>query len=67
MGNFITKVLLDCLRIGESVFNYVVQQSGGNGNVVEPHVGKDVCDLERMNEIRFARSAFLTSMLARRK
>jgi hypothetical protein len=54
VGNFITKVLLDCLRIGEGVFDDIVQESGRNGDVIEAHVGENVGHFERMDEVGFA-------------
>ena len=42
-----------------------MQQPDGDGGLVEPHVGQDVGDVERMDEVRLARAAHLSAMLAR--
>ena len=59
--------LLDALDGGERVFDDVVQQPGGDGDDVEPHVGEDVGDLERMHEVRLAGVAHLSLVLERRE
>jgi len=59
--------LLDALDAGERVFHHVVQQAGGDRDRVEPHVGEDVGDLERVDEVGLARVTHLTPMLHREK
>ena len=63
----VAEVLLQRLFCCESVFQYIVQETHCNRRFVEPHVGEDVGDVERMDEIRLAGAAHLSSMLARRK
>ena len=59
--------LADLFRGGERVFDDVVQQAGGNADGVELHVGEDVGDLERMDEVGLARMAHLSLVLQGRK
>ena len=67
MRYLVTKIFADRLGIDDGVFNDVVQQTGRNRHRIEPHVGENVCDLERMDQIGFARRALLAFMLARGK
>ena len=67
VGNFITEIIANGVGVGERVFNHVVQQTRRNRDSVEPHVSENVRYLEGMHQIRFARRAFLSAMLACRK
>src|SRR5439155_18527476 len=67
MRNFIAEVFANRLGVGERVFNHIVKQPRRDGNGVEPHVSQDVGYFQRMDEIRFAGSALLPLVLARRK
>ena len=60
-------MLLQRLLGGERVFEDVVQQADGDRGLVEPHVGQDVGDVERMDQVGLARAAHLPAMLARGK
>ena len=59
--------LADALDGGERVFDDVVEQPGGDADHVELHVGEDVGDLERMDEVRFAGMADLSLVLQGRE
>ena len=67
VGDLFAEVFADRFEIDERVFDDVVQQTGGDGDFVELHVGENVGDFERMDEIRFAGGALLSFVLARRK
>ena len=45
------EVLLDFFNRGQGVFDDVVQQSGGDGDRIEPHVGQDAGHFERVDEV----------------
>ena len=67
VGDVRAEQLLDALDGRERVFDHVVQQAGRNGDDVEPHVGEDVGDLERMDEVRLPGMAHLSLVLERRE
>ena len=67
MRNFIAEVFANGRGIGQRVFDHIVKQSRRDGNSVQPHISQDVGYLKRMHKVRFARSAFLAFVLARRK
>src|SRR5260370_40390688 len=64
MRDLFAKVLPHSSDVGEGIFNHVVKQPRGNRDGVKAHVGQDVGDLQRMDEVRFARRALLAAMLA---
>ncbi len=45
------------------VFDRVVQQAGGDGGGVHLHLGEDLADFQRMNDVRLARRALLALVL----
>ena len=53
--------------IRERVFHYIMKQPGRNRDGVQTHIGQNVCDFQRMNQIGFAGGALLALVLARRK
>ena len=55
------------LERGQGVFDDVVEQPGGDADSVELHVGEDVGDLERMDQVGLARMADLSLVLQGRK
>ena len=59
--------LADALDGGERVLDDVVEQAGGDADDVQLHVGEDVGDLERMDEVGLARMADLSLVLQGRK
>ena len=63
----LAELLADLLGRRQGVFDDVVQQAGGDADRVELHVREDVGDLERMDEVGFARMADLSLMLQGRK
>ena len=63
VGDLGTEQLLDALDGGQRVLDDVVEQAGGDGDHVQPHVGEDVGDLERMDEVGLARVADLSLVL----
>ena len=67
VGDLGPEQLLDALDGGEGVLDDVVEQAGGDGDGVQPHVGEDVGDLERMDEVGLARVADLSLVLERRE
>ena len=67
VGDFRAEELGDPLGRGQRVFDDVVEQAGGDRHDVELHVGEEVRNLERVNEIRLTRVADLPLVLERRK
>ncbi len=63
VGDVGAEHLLDALDAGERVFDDVVEQAGGDGHDVQAHVGEDVGDFERMDEVGFAGMADLSLVL----
>ncbi len=63
MGHFGTEVLLNLLNRRQRVFDDVVQQAGGDGDGIEPHVGQDARHLERVHQVRLAGMAHLPLVL----
>ena len=57
----------DALDGGEGVLDHVVQEAGGDADDVELHVGEDVGDFERMDEVRLAGMADLSLVLEGRE
>ncbi len=53
---------VDLAARGAGVLDGVVQQRGGDGRVVEPHLGEDGGDFERMGEERRAGGPLLVAM-----
>ena len=52
---------------GQRVLDHVVQQARRHGDFVEPHVGEDVGDFERVDEVRLSGGARLTLVRAGRE
>ena len=67
VGDVGAEQLLDPLDRRLGVLDDVVQQPGGDGDDVELHVGEQVGDLERMDEVRLAGVPHLTLVLEGRK
>ncbi len=67
VGNLFAKVVPNRVRIGQRVFDDIMQKTSRNRNCVEAHVSQNVCYFQRMDQIGFARRALLAAMLARRK
>ena len=67
MGDFRAEQLGNTLRRGEGVFNDVVKQTGGDCHDVQFHVGEEIGDFERMNQVWFAGMADLSLVLEGRE
>ncbi len=67
LGHILAEHLRQRLFRRQRVFEHVVQQPDGDGSLVEPHLGQDVRDVERMDEIRFSRAPHLAAVLAGRE
>ena len=52
---------------GQGVLDDVVQQAGGDGHDVQLHVGEEIGDLERVDEVGLARVADLSLVLEGRE
>ena len=63
VGDLGAEELLDALDGGQRVFDDVVQEPGGNRHGVELHVGQEVGDGKRMDEVGLARMADLSPVL----
>jgi len=63
MGDFGTEELLDALDGGQGVFDNVVEEAGGDRDGIELHVGEEVGDGERMDEVWLAGMAHLAPVL----
>ena len=66
-GDVLAEQLFNLLGRRERVLDRVVEDRGGDGLIVEPEVGEDSRDLDRMAEIGVARSAHLRSMRLHRE
>jgi hypothetical protein len=53
------------VELDERVFDHVVQEPRGDGDLVEFHVGEYVRDFERVDEVGLARGARLPLVVAR--
>ena len=67
VGDVGAEQLLDPLDRGLGVFDDVVEQPGGDRDDVELHVGEQVGDLERVDQIRLPGMADLSLVLEGRK
>ena len=67
VGDLGAEQLLDALDRRERVFDDVVEQAGGDGHGVELHVGQEIGDGERVDEVGLAGMAHLSPVLERRE
>ena len=67
VGDVGAEQLPDALDRRLGVLDDVVQQAGGDGDDVEPHVGEQVGDLERMDQVGLAGVPHLSFVLEGRK
>ena len=65
VGDLGAEELLDALDGGQRVLDDVVEEPGGDGHGVELHVGQEVGDGERMNQVGLAGMADLSPVLER--
>ncbi len=63
----LAKQALDLVVGGDGILDRVVQDRGDDRFVVEPQIGQDAGDLDRMAEIGIARSTLLAAMGLHRK
>ncbi len=63
VGHVGAEGLLDFLDGGEGVLYHVVQEAGGDGDDVQPHVGEDVGHFQRMDEVGLTGVAHLSLVL----
>jgi hypothetical protein len=59
VGHFGAEYPFDLLQLGMGVLDDVVQQARGDADGIQPHVGQDAADLERVQQVRLARKAHL--------
>ncbi len=67
VSDFGPEQLTDAFDGGERVLDDVVEEPGGDGHGVQPHVGEEIGDRERVNQVRFTRVAHLSLVLEGRK
>ena len=67
MGHLGAEQLPDPLDRGQGVFDDVMQQAGRDRHRVELHVGKEIGDRQRVNQIGLARMTDLSAMFERRE
>ena len=67
VGDFGAEQLLDALDGGQGVLDDVVEEAGGDGDGVELHVGQEVGDRERVDQVGLARVADLSPVLEGRE
>ena len=65
--DLLAEQLADLLDGVRRVLDDVVQEAGGDGDDVQPQVGEDVGDLERVDEVGLARAAHLSLVLVGRE
>ena len=63
--DFVAEIFPNRFEVDERVFDDIVEQTRRDGDFVEPHVGQDVGDFERVHEVGLARGARLPLVLAR--
>ena len=63
VGDFRAKQLLDALDGRQGVFDDVVEQPGGHGHHVQPHVGEEIGHFEGVDHIGLAGMAHLSLVL----
>jgi hypothetical protein len=63
----ITKIFSDGIEVDKCVLDHVVKQPGSDRDIVKPHIGKNVGNLEWMDEIGLARGPLLAAMVKRRE
>ena len=61
------EVLLDLFDGRQGVFDDVVQQPGGDGHGIEPHIGQNARHLERVDQVGLPRMPDLPLVLERRE
>ena len=54
MRYLVAEELPNRIKLDERIFNNVVQEAGRHRFFVEAHLGQNVCDFERVHEIRLA-------------
>ena len=67
VGDFGAEQLGDTLGRGQRVFDDVVEQAGGDGHDVQFHVGQEIGDFERVNQVGLAGMADLPLVFERRE
>ena len=67
VGDFVSEIFANGVFVGQSVFDDVMQQTRGDRHRIHAHVGENVRDLERMDQVGFARRALLSFVLAGRE
>ena len=65
MRDLVAEIGADSVEIDQRVLDDVVQQAGRDADLIEPHIGQDLGNLERMNQIRFAGSTLLAAVMKR--
>ena len=64
-GDVLAELLLELRLAHHRVLEQVVEQAGGDRDLVEPHLGEDVRHLQRVDQVRLARDAQLAAVRAR--
>ncbi len=67
VGDIVSECLRNPLDGGQGVFDDVVEEPGGDADDIELHVGEDVRNLERVDEVGLARVADLSLVLEGRE
>ena len=67
MGDLGAEQLLDALDGRQGVLDDVMEQAGGDGHHVQPHVRQEIGHLERVHHIGLARMAHLSLVLEGRE
>ena len=67
VGDLLAELGFDLVDGDRRVFDGVVQQPGGDGRGVEPHLGQQNRDLQRMREVGLARLAELSFVMLLRR
>src|SRR6266498_296030 len=64
VSNLFAEILTDCLEVDKGVLHDVMQQTSCHRHFVQIHFGKDVGNLEWVNEVGFTRRSFLPLVFA---
>ena len=63
MGDLLAEFLADFDGRDRGIFDGIVKQAGGDGDGIHLHVGQNVADFERMDEIGLAGGAVLSGVV----
>ena len=64
MSNVFPEIFANSGEVDESILDYIMQQSGSDRDLVQFHVGQNIGNFERMDQIGFPGRSFLSFVFA---